>query len=209
MKFTEEEAIQKMKSDYAVKEKDLDLTRTISENVKNVLAIVGNDENLELSDFIQKVNPLIETAVGLMRHETKIVAVSKQKEIDEWKSKVEGKPNQNEFEEKASKRIEDLEKALAEMKNKDTVSLKKKEILVKVKEKVKNEKMANEMVNLMTITSDSNVDDIAKKVIESYNSMEASHVFVETPKKPKPVTKESKQNFLDGLAKRYEDDGQK
>ena len=126
MKFTEEEAIQKMKSDYAVKEKDLDLTRTISENVKNVLAIVGNDENLELSDFIQKVNPLIETAVGLMRHETKIVAVSKQKEIDEWKSKVEGKPNQNEFEEKASKRIEDLEKALAEMKNKDTVSLKKK-----------------------------------------------------------------------------------
>ena len=69
--------------------------------------------------------------------------------------------------------------------------------------------MANEMVNLMTITSDSNVDDIAKKVIESYNSMEASHVFVETPKKPKPVTKESKQNFLDGFAKRYEDDGQK
>ena len=62
MKFTKEEAIKELKSQLSSKVEKIDKwERTITENVETLIALVGEDSTIELSDFVAKAIPLFNT----------------------------------------------------------------------------------------------------------------------------------------------------
>ena len=98
MKFTKEEAIKELKSQLSSKVEKIDKwERTITENVETLIALVGEDSTIELSDFVAKAIPLFNTTQGMLRKENADVAKGMEQQINELKAQLEKKepPKQN------------------------------------------------------------------------------------------------------------------
>ena len=92
MKFTKEEAIKELKSQLSSKVEKIDKwERTITENVETLIALVGEDSTIELSDFVAKAIPLFNTTQGMLRKENADVAKGLEQQINELKAQLEKK----------------------------------------------------------------------------------------------------------------------
>lgn len=190
MKFTKEEAIKELKSQLSSKVEKIDKwERTITENVETLIALVGEDSTIELSDFVAKATPLFNTTQGMLRKENADVAKGLEQQITELKAQLEKKeppkPNPKEPNDDVKallQRLETLENESKAAKLKVKLQDVRKSLIGKLKEKgVKDNEWANLMLDNITLTEDLDIDTKADDLLKLYNKSQSNPNKVVTP----------------------------
>ena len=190
MKFTKEEAIKELKSQLSSKVEKIDKwERTITENVETLIALVGEDSTIELSDFVAKAIPLFNTTQGMLRKENADVAKGLEQQINELKAQFEKKepPKSKEKEPNDDvkallQRLETLENESKAAKLKVKLQDVRKSLIGKLKEKgVKDNEWANLMLDNITLTEDLDIDTKADDLLKLYNKSHSATNKVVTP----------------------------
>ena len=190
MKFTKEEAIKELKSQLSSKVEKIDKwERTITENVETLIALVGEDSTIELSDFVAKAIPLFNTTQEMLRKENADVAKGLEQQITELKAQLgkqePTKPNPKEPNDDVKallQRLETLENESKAAKLKVKLQDVRKSLIGKLKEKgVKDNEWANLMLDNITLTEDLDIDTKADDLLKLYNKSQASTNKVVTP----------------------------
>ena len=190
MKFTKEEAIKELKSQLSSKVEKIDKwERTITENVETLIALVGEDSTIELSDFVAKAIPLFNTTQGMLRKENADVAKGLEQQITELKAQLgkqePPKPNPKEPNDDVKallQRLETLENESKAAKLKVKLQDVRKSLIGKLKEKgVKDNEWANLMLDNITLTEDLDIDTKADDLLKLYNKSQSNPNKVVTP----------------------------
>lgn len=190
MKFTKEDAIKELKSQLSSKVEKIDKwERTITENVETLIALVGEDSTIELTDFVAKAIPLFNTTQGMLRKENADVAKELEKQITELKAQLEKqeptKPNPKEPTDDVKallQRLETLENESKQAKLKVKLQDVRKSLIDKLKEKgVKDNDWANLMLDNITLTEDLDVDTKAADLLKLYNKSQSKPNTSVTP----------------------------
>lgn len=190
MKFTKEDAIKELKSQLSSKVEKIDKwERTITENVETLIALVGEDSTIELSDFVAKVIPLFNTTQGMLRKENADVAKGLEQQITELKAQLEKKeptkPNPKEPNDDVKallQRLETLENESKQAKLQIKLQDVRKSLIDKLKEKgVKDKDWANLMLDNITLTEDLDVDTKAADLLKLYNKSQSNANVTVTP----------------------------
>lgn len=188
MKFTKEEAIKELKSQLSSKVEKIDKwERTITENVETLIALVGEDSTIELTDFVAKAIPLFNTTQGMLRKENADVAKGLEQQITELKSQLEKKeppkPKEPTDDVKALlQRLETLENESKQAKLKVKLQDVRKSLIDKLKEKgVKDNDWANLMLDNITLTEDLDVNTKADDLLKLYNKSQSKPNASVTP----------------------------
>lgn len=193
MKFTKEDAVKELTAKLTPSVENISKwERTIKENVETLCAILGENSEIELADFVTKAMPLFNTTAGFIRKENSDLAKTFKTEIDDLKAKLENKnvpptpptPPSNPNEE-LMKRLEALE--LENKRNKDELAQRevRSKLVAKMKEKgIKSDKWIEGMLSKATLTADMDVDATAKEYLEIYNGFIADVNPNITPNNP-------------------------
>ena len=180
-KFTKQEAIKALEAKVPAKDKELDLGRTISEAVDNSLELIGEDSEMELEDFVAKVFKQVKTSIGLTHSENSKVAQKMQSQLDELQKKIDGKSGQKKDDEdgggenenkeiKAMKeKIAKMEEKLAAKETADTVTEKRKQLIAKMSEDIKDNEWIEGYLAEINVTADTDVEAKAKDYVAFYN----------------------------------------
>jgi hypothetical protein len=189
MKFTKEKAVEEITAKITDKDKDLDLARTVNECVENALKMVGDNEEMELNDFVSFVQPFVATAAGLAHKNAATATKTLQEKIAELEKKDPAKTDPKQEPEPNSEmkalldRIEALEKDKAANEKATKIADKRKAIASKLKELgVTDEKWVSSMLNEVSITEETDVEQKSKDYLAIYNSSHDSTSI--TPKTP-------------------------
>lgn len=190
MKFTKEDAIKELKSQLSSKVEKIDKwERTITENVETLIALVGEDSTIELTDFVAKAIPLFNTTQGMLRKENADVAKGLEQQITELKAQLEKKeptkPNPKEPTDDVKallQRLETLENESKQAKLQIKLQDVRKSLIDKLKEKgVKDKDWANLMLDNITLTEDLDVDTKAADLLKLYNKSQSNANVTVTP----------------------------
>lgn len=192
MKFTKEQAIQDLIAKFKVKDKDLNLDRTITQNVENVLRIVGETYEGELNDFTALVEPNVDVALGLLRHEVSSTAKSLQdkiKELEAQLNKKDPEPKQPKNEDEKTyndllEKLTALEAKIQTAETEKTLTDKKNALVAKIGESVKDKEWIDTILAKTSITAELDVEKEAKDYVEMYNKTHARRGGGFTPKSP-------------------------
>ena len=181
-KFTKQEAIKALEAKVPAKDKELDLGRTISEAVDNSLELIGEDSEMELEDFVAKVFKQVKTSIGLTHSENSKVAQKMQSQLDELQKKIDGKSVQKKDDEDGegngneSKEIKAMMEKIAKMEEKlaaketaDTVAEKRKQLIAKMSEDIKDNEWIEGYLAEINVTADTDVEAKAKDYVAFYN----------------------------------------
>lgn len=181
-RFTKEQAIKALEAKVPAKDKELDLGRTISEAVDNSLELIGEDSEMELEDFVAKVFKQVKTSIGLTHSENSKVAQKMQSQLDELQKKIDGKSGQkkdddegdgNGNENKEIKAMMDkiakMEEKLAAKETADTVAEKRKQLIAKMSEDIKDNEWIEGYLAEINVTADTDVEAKAKDYVAFYN----------------------------------------
>lgn len=181
-RFTKEQAIKALEAKVPTKDKELDLGRTISEAVDNSLELIGEDSEMELEDFVAKVFKQVKTSIGLTHSENSKVAQKMQSQLDELQKKIDGKSGQNKEgndgdgngnENKEIKammeKIAKMEEKLAAKETADTVAEKRKQLIAKMSEDIKDNEWIEGYLAEINVTADTDVEAKAKDYVAFYN----------------------------------------
>lgn len=182
MKFTKEQAIKALEAKVPAKDKELDLGRTISEAVDNSLELIGEDSEMELEDFVAKVFKQVKTSIGLTHSENSKVAQKMQSQLDELQKKVDGKStqkkedgdgdgngNENKEIKAMMEKIAKMEEKLAAKETADTVAEKRKQLIAKMSEDIKDNEWIEDYLAEINVTADTDVEAKAKDYVAFYN----------------------------------------
>ena len=182
MKFTKEQAIKALEAKVPAKDKELDLGRTISEAVDNSLELIGEDSEMELEDFVAKVFKQVKTSIGLTHSENSKVAQKMQSQLDELQKKVDGKSgkkkegdddddsgNENKEIKAMMEKIAKMEEKLAAKETADTVAEKRKQLVAKMSEDIKDNEWIEGYLAEINVTADTDVEAKAKDYVAFYN----------------------------------------
>lgn len=188
MKFTKEDAIKELKSQLSSKVEKIDKwERTITENVETLIALVGEDSTIELTDFVAKAIPLFNTTQGMLRKENADVAKGLEQQITELKAQLEKKEPTKQKEptddvKALLQRLETLENESKQAKLKVKLQDVRKSLIDKLKEKgVKDNEWANLMLDNITLTEDLDVDTKAADLLKLYNKSQSKPNASVTP----------------------------
>lgn len=193
MKFTKEDAVKELTAKLTPSVENISKwERTIKENVETLCAILGENSEIELADFVTKAMPLFNTTAGFIRKENSDLAKTFKTEIDDLKAKLENKnvpptpstPPSNPNEE-LMRRLEALE--LENKRNKDELAQRevRSKLVAKMKEKgIKSDKWIEGMLSKATLSADMDVDATAKEYLEIYNGFIADVNPNITPNNP-------------------------
>lgn len=202
MKFTKEKAIEELKAKIPTKDKDLDLGRTISEAVDNSIELIGEDSEMELKDFVEKVWKQVKTSIGLTHSENSKVATKMQSQIDELQKKVDEKKkktvNDDDGDEDDPKvkalqeELDTIKKRFEDEDKKKSIAEKRSQLVAKMKESIKDEDWINGYLAEVAITEDMDVEAKAKDYIAFYNKTQANVVRRSTT--PKQTGGDEPQN---------------
>lgn len=184
-KFTKEQAIKELEAKIPAKDKDLDLGRTISEAVDNSIELIGEESEMELSDFVEKVWKQVKTSIGLTHSENSKVAQKMQSQLDELKNQIEGKKTPPETKPKEIKsddpamqaildKLNEMESKLKEKDKESAIAEKRKQLVAKMKESIKDDDWINAYLAEINITEDMDVDAKAQDYVNFYNKTAAS-----------------------------------
>lgn len=187
MKFTKEEAGKEIAAKLSKSVENIDAwDRTIRENVETLWGILGEENEIELGDFVTKSLPLFNTTAGFMRktnadlaksYEDKIELLKKQRTPPSHQTPPTPDPNKELIE-----RLAALEKANEEQKTKLAIDAKRKELTDKLKEKgVKDAKWINDLFGLVSVQADTDVDAEVDKYVNLYNSSRSRYNSNVTP----------------------------
>lgn len=174
MKFTKEEACEKITAEFSKKvEKIDDWGRTIKENVETLFSLVGENSEMEIDDFVAKSLPLLETQLGHINKANKTVATNFETQIADLKKQIEAAKKTEKKSEQNSELEERLQKLEAELKSEKTAKMveqKKSELVSAVEQKgVKNKAWTEAMVSKISVNEDTDVAAEAESLVEIYN----------------------------------------
>ena len=193
MKFTKQQAVEEITAKITDKDKDLDLARTIDECVENGLKIIGENEEMELKDFVAFVQPFVATAAGLAHKNAATATKTLQEKIAELeknppKPNPKPEPEPNKEMKALLDRIEALEKDKADNAKATKIAEKCKEIASKLKELgVNDEKWVESMLKEVSITEETDVEQKSKDYLALYNaSHPTSSITPRVPGAPNP-----------------------
>ena len=193
-KFTKEQAIEALKAKIPAKDKDLDLGRTISEAVDNSFELIGEESEMELNDFVEKVWKQVKTSIGLTHSENSKVAQKLKDQIAELQQKLDGKEppktgDKNKDIEPKDPALKKMREELDEMKRKmetreteETVAEKRRQLVAKMSESIKDTGWIDDYLAEINITAETDVEAKAKDYVAFYNKTHVGGGKV-TPKK--------------------------
>lgn len=186
MKFTKEEAGKEIAAKLSKSVENIGAwDRTIRENVETLWGILGEENEIELGDFVTKALPLFNTTAGFMRKTNADLAKSYEEKIELLKQQkttsLTSDPNKELIE-----RLAALEKANEEQKTKLAIETKRKELTDKLKDKgVKDAKWINDLFSLVSVQADTDVDAEVDKYVNLYNSSRSRYNSNVTPSSSK------------------------
>lgn len=183
MKFTKEEAGKEIAAKLSKSVENIDAwDRTIRENVETLWGILGEENDIELGDFVTKSLPLFNTTAGFMRKTNADLAKSYEEKIELLKKnqpQTSPTPDPNK---ELIERLAALEKANEEQKTKLAIETKRKELTDKLKDKgVKDTKWINDLFSLVSVQADTDVDAEVDKYVNLYNSSRSRYNSNVTP----------------------------
>lgn len=185
MKFTKEQAIESITSKFADKAKGIDLKRTIEEAVSNCMEMVGENSEMELDAFVGFVEKNVSSALGFAKHLKKTATESMQEQLAELQRKLDGKePPKTDDDDKPIKTDDPALKAMqdeiAEMKKKlaakdaeEAVTEKRKQLVAKMGESIKDKDWIEAYLSEISITAETDVEAKAKDYVAFYNKTHA------------------------------------
>lgn len=170
--FTKEQAIEDLKGKFANKVKDINLDKTIANAVETCMEMVGEESEMELNVFSERVEKLVASAVGMTRHENAIVATKLQERIVELEGKEKPTSKQTDSE-TLSKMQEEIArlKAINEQRAKsEMISEKKRLISEKMHEKgIADKEWIKSYLEEITITDGTDVEKKVDDYVAFYN----------------------------------------
>ena len=185
MKFTKEEAGKELAAKLSKSVENIDAwDRTIRENVETLWGILGEENEIELNDFVSKSLPLFNTTAGFMRKTNADLAKSYEEKIEQLKKNqpVPPTPQAPDPNKELIERLAALEKANEEQKTKLAIDTKRKELTDKLKDKgVKDAKWINDLFSLVSVQADTDVDAEVDKYVNLYNSSRSRYNSNVTP----------------------------
>ena len=185
MKFTKEEAGKEIAAKLSKSVENIDAwDRTIRENVETLWGILGEENEIELNDFVSKSLPLFNTTAGFMRKTNADLAKSYEEKIEQLKKNqpIPPTPLTPDPNKELIERIAALEKANEEQKTKLAIETKRKELTDKLKDKgVKDAKWINDLFSLVSVQADTDVDAEVDKYVNLYNSSRSRYNSNVTP----------------------------
>lgn len=185
MKFTKEEAGKEIAAKLSKSVENIDAwDRTIRENVETLWGILGEENEIELNDFVSKSLPLFNTTAGFMRKTNADLAKSYEEKIEQLKKNqpVPPTPPTPDPNKELIERLAALEKANEEQKTKLAIETKRKELTDKLKDKgVKDAKWINDLFSLVSVQADTDVDAEVDKYVNLYNSSRSRYNSNVTP----------------------------
>ena len=187
MKFTKEEAGKEIAAKLSKSVENIGAwDRTIRENVETLWGILGEENEIELADFVAKSLPLFNTTAGFMRKTNADLAKSYEEKIELLKkNQPQPSPTPNPKKE-LIERLAALEKANEEQKTKLAIEAKRQELTDKLKEKgVKDAKWINDLFGLVSVQSNTDVDAEVDKYVNLYNSSRSRYNSNVTPSSSK------------------------
>ena len=188
MKFTKEEAGKEIAAKLSKSVENIGAwDRTIRENVETLWGILGEENEIELADFVAKSLPLFNTTAGFMRKTNADLAKSYEEKIELLKQQQTPSPSPTPDPNKELiERLAALEKANEEQKTKLAIDAKRQELTDKLKEKgVKDAKWINDLFGLVSVQADTDVDAEVDKYINLYNSSRSRYNSNVTPSSSK------------------------
>ena len=185
MKFTKEEAGKEIAAKLSKSVENIDAwDRTIRENVETLWGILGEENEIELNDFVSKSFPLFNTTAGFMRKTNADLAKSYEEKIEQLKKNqpIPPTPQTPDPNKELIERLAALEKANEEQKTKLAIETKRKELTDKLKDKgVKDAKWINDLFSLVSVQADTDVDAEVDKYVNLYNSSRSRYNSNVTP----------------------------
>lgn len=185
MKFTKEEAGKELAAKLSKSVENIDAwDRTIRENVETLWGILGEENEIELNDFVSKSLPLFNTTAGFMRKTNADLAKSYEEKIEQLKKNqpIPPTPQTPDPNKELIERLAALEKANEEQKTKLAIETKRKELTDKLKDKgVKDTKWINDLFSLVSVQADTDVDAEVDKYVNLYNSSRSRYNSNVTP----------------------------
>ena len=185
MKFTKEEAGKEIAAKLSKSVENIDAwDRTIRENVETLWGILGEENEIELNDFVSKSLPLFNTTAGFMRKTNADLAKSYEDKIEQLKKNqpIPPAPPTTDPNKELIERLAALEKANEEQKTKLAIDAKRKELTDKLKDKgVKDAKWINDLFSLVSVQADTDVDAEVDKYVNLYNSSRSRYKSNVTP----------------------------
>lgn len=178
MKFTKQEAIEALKAKIPTKDKELDLGRTITEAVDNSIELVGEDSEMELNDFVEKVWKQVKTSIGLTHSENSKVANKLQGQIDDLKKQIKGGKGDDDGDDDKDKdpkikalqdELDNIKKRLQEADSQKSIAEKRTAIKNKMAESIKDKDWIEAYLSEISITADTDVEAKAKDYVAFYN----------------------------------------
>ena len=183
MKFTKEEAGKEIAAKLSKSVENIDAwDRTIRENVETLWGILGEENEIELGDFVTKSLPLFNTTAGFMRKTNADLAKSYEEKIEVLKKNQPQPSPTPDPNKELIERLAALEKANEEQKTKLAIETKRKELTDKLKDKgVKDAKWINDLFSLVSVQADTDVDAEVDKYVNLYNSSRSRYNSNVTP----------------------------
>lgn len=191
MKFTAEQAVEALTAMIDAKDKDLDLSRTITENVENGFKMVGDNETMELADFTKLVYPFVATAAGLAHKNASTATKTLQERIAELEKQVKPqdlpKPQDTPPSDDMKAlldRIDKLEKDKAEADKAAKVAAKRSELKAAIaKQGVDDNEWVDTLLNEVAVAEDTDVEQKSKDYAALYQKQHVVRTSI-TPKTP-------------------------
>lgn len=175
MKFTKEDAIKELVARLTANKEKLNLSqRSISEQVEKLLTLIANDET-EMTDFVNAVQPFIETANANVRNDVSH-GINEYKAQNPIQQTTQNQTSSNTTDPNAAllERLEALERKNAEAEKALANQGIKAQLSAKMKELgIKSDKWITAMLANVNITENFDVDSTASSYLELYNSMQA------------------------------------
>ena len=185
MKFTKEEAGKEIAAKLSKSVENIDAwDRTIRENVETLWGILGEENEIELGDFVTKSLPLFNTTAGFMRKTNADLAKSYEEKIEQLKKNqpIPPTPQTPDPNKELIERLAALEKANEEQKTKLAIDAKRQELTDKLKDKgAKDAKWINDLFSLVSVQADTDVDAEVDKYVNLYNSSRSRYNSNVTP----------------------------
>ena len=187
MKFTKEEAGKEIAAKLSKSVENIGAwDRTIRENVETLWGILGEENEIELADFVAKSLPLFNTTAGFMRKTNADLAKSYEEKIEVLKKNQPQPSPTPDPNKELIERLAALEKANEEQKTKLAIEAKRQELTDKLKEKgVKDAKWINDLFGLVSVQADTDVDAEVDKYVNLYNSSRSRYNSNVTPSSSK------------------------
>jgi hypothetical protein len=168
--------------------------RSVNEQLETLISLIANEE-MELTDFVEKVLPVVKTTDANVRNDVSkgikdYTDKNPYKQIEPQQPTPQNEPDtKTDFE----KRLEALEKRNQELELKALTETKKASLRAYLKEKgVANDEWIDLMLTEIAISGETEIEQKGNTLVEMYNKMYANMPNDTTPKGSGGASQDSK-----------------